>query len=179
MLCAWNGLGITGLDRYVLLTGPSDSPESSQCHRLFHHSSVSKPGNLKAIQWSMSDTVDKGFPGGSVVKHVPVEQDTQETQVLSLGREDLLEEMATCSSTVARKSPEQRSWAGGGRLQSMGSQRVRHDWATEHACAHTHTHMVNRVLFIVPLCFILENREQKQWIRELPMFFPEFGKKKR
>ena len=26
------------------------------------------------------------------------------------------------------------------RLQSMGSQRVRYDWATEHACKHTHTH---------------------------------------
>ena len=27
-----------------------------------------------------------------------------------------------------------------GRLQSMGSQRVGYDWATERVCAHTHTH---------------------------------------
>ena len=52
----------------------------------------------------------------------------QETQVQSLGREDLLEkEMAPHSSTLACKIP----WTEEpGRLQPMGSQRVRHDWAT-------------------------------------------------
>ena len=51
-----------------------------------------------------------------------------ETWVQSLGREDPLEkEMATHSSTVAWKIP----WTEEpGRLQSMGSQRVGHDWAT-------------------------------------------------
>ena len=51
-----------------------------------------------------------------------------ETRVRSLGREDPLEkEIATHSSTLAWKIPwtEER-----GRLQSMGSQRVGHDWAT-------------------------------------------------
>ena len=48
-----------------------------------------------------------------------------ETQVQSLGREDLLEkEMATHSSILAWKI----AWTEEpGRLQSMGSQRVRHD----------------------------------------------------
>ena len=48
-----------------------------------------------------------------------------ETQVQSLGREDPLEkEVATHSSTLAWKLP----WTEEpGRLQSMGSQRVRHD----------------------------------------------------
>ena len=48
-----------------------------------------------------------------------------ETRVQSLGREDLLEkEMATHSSILAWKIP----WTEEpGRLQSMGSQRVRHD----------------------------------------------------
>ena len=48
-----------------------------------------------------------------------------ETQVQSLGLEDPLEkEMATHSSTLAWKIP----WTEEpGRLQSMGSQRVRHD----------------------------------------------------
>ena len=52
----------------------------------------------------------------------------QETWVQSLGQEDPLEkEMATHSSTLAWKIP----WTEKpGRLQSMGSQRVRHDWAT-------------------------------------------------
>ena len=51
-----------------------------------------------------------------------------ETWVQSLGQEDLLEkEMATQSSILAWKIP----WTEEpGRLQSMGSQRVRHNWAT-------------------------------------------------
>ena len=51
-----------------------------------------------------------------------------ETQVRSLGQEDTLEkEMATHSSTLAWKIP----WTEEpGRLQSMGSQRVRHDRGT-------------------------------------------------
>ena len=50
-----------------------------------------------------------------------------ETRVWSLGRTDPLEkEMATHSSTLAWKIP----WEDPGRLQSMGSQRVGHDWAT-------------------------------------------------
>ena len=56
------------------------------------------------------------------VKYLPT---MWETQVRSLGQEDPLEkEMATHSSTLAWKIPwmEER-----GKLQSMGSQRVRHD----------------------------------------------------
>ena len=53
----------------------------------------------------------------------------QEARVRSLGWEDPLEEeMATYSSILARKI----LWIGeSGRLQSMGLQRVEHDWATE------------------------------------------------
>ena len=60
-----------------------------------------------------------------MVKHLPT---MRETWVQSLGREDLLEkEMATHSSILAWKIP----WMEDpGRLQSMGSLRVRHDWAT-------------------------------------------------
>ena len=52
-------------------------------------------------------------------------QETQETQIQSLGWEDPLEEeMATCSSVVAWKIP----WAEEpGGLQSVRLQRVRHD----------------------------------------------------
>ena len=56
-----------------------------------------------------------------MVKRLP---GMQETQVRFLGWEDPLEEMATHSSTLAWKIP----WTEEpGRLQSMGSQRVRHD----------------------------------------------------
>ena len=56
------------------------------------------------------------------VKRLPI---VQETQVQSLGREDLLEkEMVTHSSILAWKIP----WMGEyGRLQSLGLQRVRHN----------------------------------------------------
>ena len=55
------------------------------------------------------------------VKNLPAMQETQETQVQSLGQEDPLEkEMATGSSILAWRSP----WTGG--PQSVGSQRVRH-----------------------------------------------------
>ena len=54
----------------------------------------------------------------------------QETQVGSLGREDPLEkEMANHSSILAWRIP----WAeGAGGLQSIGSQTIRHNWASEH-----------------------------------------------
>ena len=60
-----------------------------------------------------------------MVKHLSA---VQETQVQSLGYEDPLEkEMVAHSSTLAWKIP----WiAEPGRLPSMGSQRVRHDWKT-------------------------------------------------
>ena len=52
-------------------------------------------------------------------------QETKEMQVQSLGQEDPLEEeMATYSSILAWKIPWTEET---GELQSMGSQRVRHD----------------------------------------------------
>ena len=57
-----------------------------------------------------------------MVKHLPA---MQETEVRSLGLEDPLEkEMAAHSSTLAWKIPWMEEPGG---LQSLGSQRVRHD----------------------------------------------------
>ena len=65
-------------------------------------------------------------------------QETWETQVQSLGQEDSLEEeMATHSIILAWEVP----WTEEpGRLQSMNSQRVRHDLATEqqHTCVYVY-----------------------------------------
>ena len=70
-------------------------------------------------------------------------------QILSLDWKDPLEEeMVTYSSILAWKIP----WTEEpDRLQSMGLQRVRHDWSIE--CAHTHTHtlMNNNTLYLVGL----------------------------
>ena len=69
-----------------------------------------------------------------MVKHLPT---MQETWVQSLGWKDPLEKkMATHSSTLAWKIP----WTEEpGRLQSMGSQRVRHDWVTSLSFLHSTT----------------------------------------
>ena len=57
-------------------------------------------------------------------------------QVLSLGWEDLLEEeTATHSSILACKIPCTEEPGG---LQSMGLQRVGHNWAHTHTHIHTH-----------------------------------------
>ena len=64
-------------------------------------------------------------------------QEMQETQVQSPSLEDPLEqEVAIHSTILAWKIP----WTEEpGRLQSIGSQRVGPDWATEHTHTHTHT----------------------------------------
>ena len=67
-------------------------------------------------------------------------QETQKTQVRSLGWENPLEEgMATHSSILAYRIPWMEE---PGRLQSMGSQRVGHDRATEHSTSIVDLHEV-------------------------------------
>ena len=59
------------------------------------------------------------------VKNLPEMQEMQETQIQSLGLEDPLEEeMAIHSSILTWKIPRTEE---PGRLQCIGSQRVRHD----------------------------------------------------
>ena len=65
-----------------------------------------------------------------MAQRVKLLPEMQEIRVQSLGQEDPLEkEVAAHSSTPAWKIPWMEE---PGRLQSMGSQRVRNDWATEH-----------------------------------------------
>ena len=61
-----------------------------------------------------------GFLDGSAIKNLPAIQETQETQVLSLGWEDPLQKgMATHSSSLASKIPSTEDPGG---LHSMGLQ---------------------------------------------------------
>ena len=80
----------------------------------------------------------RGFLSGSVIENLPAIQEMQKTWVQSLSKEDPLEEgMATHSSILAWRNP----WTvESGRLQLLGSQRVRHDLATEHTHLSTHQH---------------------------------------
>ena len=76
----------------------------------------------------------------------------QETQALSLGQEGPLEEeMAAHSSVLAWESPWTEEPGG---LQSMGSQRVRHDSATE----QRKEERWKRVL--LPVAFSITNPQQ-------------------
>ena len=64
-----------------------------------------------------------GFPHGTMVKNLPATAGDEDPQLQSLGQKDPLEEgMETHSSILVWKIP----WTEKpGRLQSMGSQRVR------------------------------------------------------
>ena len=87
-----------------------------------------------------------GFPGGSVVKNLPASAgDT--TWVRSLGWEDPPEkDKATHSCTFAGIIPRTEETCG---LQSMGSQRIGHDWTTAWK-AHTATLFlyIKRILYV-------------------------------
>ena len=64
----------------------------------------------------------------------------QETWAQSLGWEDPLEKrMATHTNALALRI----SWTEeSGRLQPMGLQRVRHDWATKHTCTREDQNLI-------------------------------------
>ena len=67
-------------------------------------------------------------------------QETQEMRSQSLGQEDPLErEMATHSSILAWRILWTEESGG---LQSMGLQRIRHDWTTEHMFALSYSEHV-------------------------------------
>ena len=73
------------------------------------------------------------FPGGTVVKNLPAKAGDAKDAGRSPGWEDPLEEeMTTHSIILAWRIPWTKE---PNRLQSTGSQRIRHVWVTEHAHA--------------------------------------------
>ena len=97
------------------------------------------------------------------VKNLPA---MQETWVPSLGQEDPLEKgMATHSSILAWRIPWTEEL---GRLQSMGSQRVVHDWAT-----NTHTHTKAGPKEATQLCLVGDAQWAREWSqRQLSSLIP-------
>ena len=92
----------------------------------------------------------------------------QETWVQSLGREDTLEkEKATHSSTLAWRIPWREE---PGRLQSMGSKRVGHDWATSLSLSFRNLQLVCHYHDIKPKSFCLEFRRPgfDPWVEKVP-----------
>ena len=85
----------------------------------------------------MSSTTSKVFCVAQTVKNLPA---TQETQIRFLGQEDPLEKgMAVYSSILAWRIPRTEE---PGSLQSMGLQRVGHDWATNTSTPTTSKHFL-------------------------------------
>ena len=102
---------------------------------LHHHSSKA------SFLWCSASL---SFPGGSAVKNLLAIQKPQETWVWSLGGEDPLEEgMATYSSILASGIPTD---GGPGWLESIGPQRVGHDWSN---LARMHSLLYGPVLTFV------------------------------
>ena len=125
------------------LSDPMDcSPPGSSAHGIFQARvlewgaiafSLQVFANVSPSAWNaiLSFVPSGASPKAQQVKNLPAVQGTQEMQVWSLGLEDPLEEeMALHSSILACEVP----WtAEPGGLQSLGLQRVGHDWLTEHA----------------------------------------------
>ena len=87
---------------------------------------LSSPDDLERGPLTEADSSATLWTAAQTVKNLPA---MRETWVRSLGREDPLEkEMATHSSILAWGIPWMENSGG---LQSTGSQRVGHDWATE------------------------------------------------
>ena len=80
------------------------------------------------VNFPLAKTHLRGFPGGSVVKNPPNQSENAgEIGIPSLGQADPLEEgMSIHSSILAWEIPQTEK---SGRLQSLGSQRVKQDLA--------------------------------------------------
>ena len=103
-----------------------------------------RPWNFLSNHWCTWVYPLKIGPGGAVVKNPPASSGGTETWVQSLGWEDNLEkEMATHSSILAWKIPWTEEPGG---LQSMGSQRVGHDWIWTHTYAVISSKRLQQIL---------------------------------
>ena len=101
------------------------------------------------------------------IKNLPALQETQEIQIRSLGQEDSPQrrKMATRSSILAWKIP----WTEEpDRLQSLGSQRLGHDWK-DWSCMHEPRGMLHRLKELVGFRQYLE---WTRWYFLREAFFP-------
>ena len=111
--------------RFITIWATRESPKQNGGNNKSIDLSLDRPGFNHQVYSMM------GFPGGSDIKNLPA---MQETLVQSLGWEDTPEKgMVIHSSILACRIPWTEESGG---LQSVGLQRVGHDWATN---THTHT----------------------------------------
>ena len=80
-----------------------------------------------------------------VVKNPPANADLRDAGSIPRSQRSLEEGMANQSSILAWRIPWREDPGG---LQFMGSQRVRHDWASEHTCNHWIRNLKTRLLVL-------------------------------
>ena len=153
-LCPWNfPVKNAGVGCHFLLQGifPTQGLNTSLLNSQAVSSPLSHQGNPDKIPDMLFNSQTTLRMRASLVAQMVIRLPAmQETQVQSLGLEDPLEnEMATHSSTLVWKIP----WTEEpGRLQSMGSQRVGHDWANSLSLFS-----FNNVLYVFPMVLHIYN----------------------
>ena len=118
-----------GGQRLRLLDGITDSMDTS----LSKPRNSERQGSLECYSWVGHDLVTEQYKKIRLLRWLTGKESAHQCRRLGkIGWEDLLEkEMAIHSRILAWEIPWTEE-AGG--LQSMGLQRVGHDWVTEHAC---------------------------------------------
>ena len=144
LLHAWDFPGKnTGVGYHFLLPEifPTQglNPGLPHCRQTLYH--LSYQGNLRWLRWATMHVKLQSFGTRLYITSLVVQTLVVWTfRVQTLDREDLLEkEMITHSSILAWKIPCMEE---PGRLQSMGSQRVRHYWATSFSLSLFRLHII-------------------------------------
>ena len=145
----WNSLGQnTGVGKLSLLQGivptQGSNPGLPHCRWILYQ--LSHKGSPRILEWVAYPFCSWSSPprnwarvssiaGQFFTNWAMREASMQEIWVQSLGWEDPLEKgMATHSSILPGESPWREEPGG---LQYMGSQRIGHDWATQHSTEAT------------------------------------------
>ena len=86
-----------------------------------------------------------GFPDGTVVKYLLANAgDAIDTSlILGSGRSPGEGNDKPLQYSYPENYMDRGAYSPWGELQSMGMQRVRHDWEWPHTHAHTHTHTIS------------------------------------
>ena len=128
------GLLLSGIITEIYINSRSLAMTAQNKHHFWFIQSITSSRSKIKLQNVHQSIVSQEKWVAKAAKNLPA---MQEMWVWSLGWEDPLEKgMATHSSILAWKIPRTEE---PGRLQSMGLQRVRHNWAT-HKHTHTRTH---------------------------------------